>query len=143
MEDLAIPLDDLSCTAVVGLDGSARFQIQFHGARIAEAFGRANCVGKFIDEILPPDYAETALSTYRQVVEGRLPVYTVSDLRDPSGRIVHYERLMLPFANGGNAVERILASLETVSPEGDFVNRELMVAPARAPAFALCTTIQH
>jgi len=39
-------------------------------------------------------------------------------------------------------VDRILASLETVSPEGAFENRGLMNAPPRPPAFALCTTIQ-
>jgi hypothetical protein len=143
LEGVAVPLDDLSYTRVVGLDGASRYQIQFHGARIAEAYGRINCVGKFLDELLPAAYRDSALSTYHQVVNGKLPVYTVSDLRDCSGRIVHYERLLLPFSVDGLNVERILASLETVSPEGAFENRELMTSPARPPAFALCATIQH
>jgi hypothetical protein len=141
LDTIAVPLDDLSYTQVVGHDGTARFQIQFHGTRIAEAYGRVNCVGKFLDDILPADYRESALSTYRQVVDGKLPVYTVSDLRDGSGRIVHYERLLLPFSVDGTDVERILASLETASPEGAFENRELMSTAARPPAFALCATI--
>ncbi|MGH6768904.1 MAG: PAS domain-containing protein [Xanthobacteraceae bacterium] len=143
LEGIAVPLDDLSYTQVIGLDGAARYQIQFHGERIAEAYGRVNCVGKFLDEILPATYRDMALSTYHRAVSGGLPVYTVLDLRDGSGRIVHYERLLLPFSMDGANVERILASLETVSPEGAFENRELMTSPARPPAFALCATIQH
>ena len=87
-------------------------------------------------------YREAALSSYRHVLASRLPVYTVADMRDPGGRIVHYERLLLPFGQNGIEVDRILASLETVSPEGAFENRGLMNAPPRPHAFALCTTIQ-
>ena len=42
-----------------------------------------------------------ALATYRQVVSTKVPVYTVSDMRDPAGRIVHHERLLLPFSLSG------------------------------------------
>src|SRR5262245_48891709 len=58
----------------------------------------------------------TRWQNYRHGVATRLPVYTVSDMRDRTGRIVHYERLLLPFATEGFEVNRILASLETVSP---------------------------
>jgi len=77
------------------------------------------------------------------VIEHRVPVYTISDMRDGTGRIVHYERLLLPFAGAGAAhsVAHVLASLETVSPEGAFDNHGLMTATGRSPAFALCTTI--
>jgi hypothetical protein len=82
-EDLAASLESLSFQDVVGTDGSARFQIRFHGKRIAELYGRTNCVGKFLDEILPPSYGNAALATYRQAVSSRLPVYTIADMRDP------------------------------------------------------------
>src|SRR4051812_3438729 len=141
-EELASLLDDLSFQDVVGSDGTARFQIRFHGRRVAEAYGLNNCAGKFLDEILPPSYTNAALSTYRHAVSTKLPVYTVADMRDRDGRIVHYERLLLPFISNGDKANRILASLETVSPEGVFQNRELMQAPARPPAFALCTVIR-
>jgi hypothetical protein len=139
----AIPLDDLSWTEVVESSAVTRFRIGFHGSRIAQAYGRENCVGKFLDEVLPPAYSNAALATYRQAVHGRLPVYTVSDMRDSGGRIVHYERLLLPFTVSGLQTERILASLETLSPEGAFEHRGLMASPGRPPAFALCTTIQN
>ena len=41
-------------------------------------------------------------------------------MRDPAGRIVHHERLLLPFSHGGAEVDRILASIEAASPEGPF-----------------------
>ncbi len=73
----------------------------------------------------------------------RGPVYTVSDMRDPAGRIVHHERLLLPFSHGGAAVDRILASIEAASPEGPFEMRDLMKSPIRPPVIALCATIQY
>jgi hypothetical protein len=133
---------DLSLIDVIGPDGAARFQIRFHGPRVAALYGRTNCVGKFLDEILIGAYSKTALSTYHQAVATRLPVYTVADMRDGAGRIVLYERLLLPFSDDGVSVDRILASLETVSPEGDFDSHGLMKAPPKAPAFALCATIE-
>jgi hypothetical protein len=139
----AVPDDDLSFTTVIGSSSARRFRIEFHGTRVAEAYGRTNCVGKFLDEVIPPSFSTTALATYHHVVDSRQPIYTVSDMRDPAGRIVHYERLLLPFGLGGADVERVLASLETVSPEGDFEHKSLMTAPARPPAFALCATIQY
>ena len=140
---IKMPLDNLAWTDVVGAGADARFRIGFHGKRIDEAFGSVNCVGKFLDEILPPPYLGAALATYRQVINSGLPVYTVSDMRDPAGRIVHHERLLLPFSIGGGETERVLASIEAMSPEGPFELRELMKSPTRPPVIALCTTIQY
>jgi hypothetical protein len=76
-------------------------------------------------------------------MNGKMPVYTVSDMRDPAGRIVHHERLLLPFSLGGGETERILASIEAASPEGPFELRDLMKSPIRPPVIALCATIQY
>ncbi len=138
---LAIPLDDLSMTRVMMTDAGVRYQIRFHGARLGELYASASCVGKFIDEILPVKSSAGILKTYHHCVETQCPVYTLSDLRDQTGRIGHYERLLLPFSRDGGRVERLLSSLETVSPEGTFDSRGLMVASAKPPAFALCTTV--
>jgi hypothetical protein len=139
-EALAIPPDDLSLTEVVGTGGE-RFQVRFHGTGVGTLFGNVSCVGKHLDEILPASALPATLAIYRHAVATGAPVYTVSDMRDRSGRIVHYERLLLPFCGNGARVERILASLETVSPEGAFDNDGLMIALPKPPAFALCTTI--
>jgi hypothetical protein len=140
-DELAAMAENLSFQDVIRNEGGeARFLIRFHGRRISEAFGSV-CQGKFLDEILPAQYRDKALSTYRQVLATSLPVYTVADTQDRDGRIVHYERLLLPFSHNGGAIDRILASLETVSPEGAFDNCDIMMS--KPPTFALCTTIQH
>jgi hypothetical protein len=137
---LAIPNDDLSLTKVLAGNGDERFQVISHGRKVGELYGpNANCIGKCLDEILPAAALASALPTYRHVVASQTPVYTVSDLRDRGGRIVHYERLLLPFGSLG--VEQILASLETVSPEGAVMTEGLMISLPKPPSFALCTTI--
>jgi hypothetical protein len=140
--ELAPMTENLAFYDVTGNDGGVRCRIRYRGERINEALGNPG-QRKFLDEVLPASYREAALSTYRQVLATQLPVYTIADLRDRNGRIVHYERLLLPFSRDGAVVDRILASLETVSPEGAFDNRDIMNCVPRPPAFALCTTIQY
>ena len=141
--DFAVPFDNLAWMEVVDVDGAARFRMRFHGPRLSEALGPIEGEGKFIDDFLPPSYLGSAIATYREVVRTKGPVYTVSDMRDPTGRIVHHERLLLPFSTGGAQADRILASIEAGSPEGPFELRDLMKSPIRAPVIALCTTIQY
>ncbi len=144
VEEIADLSANLLMTEVVHAENNVRFMICFNGARIAESFGVSSpdwCKGRFLDDVLPSAYCAAAHSTFHHVVVVRKPLYTVADMRDRAGRIVHYERLLLPFGRDGVAVDHILASLEAVSPEGAFENRDLMKAPSRPPAFALCTTI--
>jgi hypothetical protein len=140
--ELAAMSANLSFFDVIESGGEARFLSRYRGARIAEAFGDIG-TARYLDEILAPAYREAALTTYRQVLVTQLPVYTISDTRDRDGRIVHFERLLLPFSRDGVEIDRILASLETVSPEGAFENRGIMTATPKPPSFALCATIQH
>lgn len=135
-------VDYLGYADVVGTEDKHRLLIRIHGARMAEAHG-GFAVGRFLDEILTPPYKQASLATCRQAIITKLPVYTIVDLRDRNQRIVHYERLLLPFGQDGARVDGILASIEAVSPEGEFENRDLMNPPAKKPAFALCTTILH
>jgi hypothetical protein len=142
VDQLGAVTEHLSYLDVVGSDSTARFRIRFHGTGLARAYG-ATCAGRFLDELLPASFREVALATYRQVVESQRPVYTVADMRDANARIVHYERLLLPFSYDGQTVDRIVSSLETSSPEGKYEHRDLMIAPGKPPAFALCTMIEH
>jgi hypothetical protein len=135
--DFAIPFDHLAWMEVVEEDGAARFLMRFHGPRLAVMLGSIEGEGKFIDDFLPPSYLGSAVATYREVVRTRRPVYTVADMRDPTGRIVHHERLLLPFSTDGTRVDRILASIEPRSPEGPLELRDLMKSPARGPVIAL------
>jgi PAS domain-containing protein len=142
-EELGVPLDSLAWTDVVSAHRDMRFRIGFHGAKIVEAFGPVECVGKYLDEVLPTPYLGPAVATYWRVVNSKVPIYTISDMRDPAGRIVHHERLLLPFSLSGGEAERVLASIEAVSPEGSFELRDLMKSPIRPPVIALCATIQY
>jgi hypothetical protein len=142
--ELAGVSDNLLFADVVNGAGASRFMIRFSGARILEYFG-VSCVdqgqGRFLDEVLPAAYRDAALSSFHEAVAARQPVYTIADMRDRAGRIVHFERLLLPLGGDGNAVDRILASIEAVSPEGVFRADDLMMAPAAPPAFAFCGII--
>jgi hypothetical protein len=140
--EIKVPFDNLALSDVVGEYDNARFKLEFLGWRLAKSFGGMECVGMFIDDILPPPYRQAAMATYRQATERKVPVYTVSDMRDPGGRIVHHERLILPFTVDGLSTGKILASIEAVSPEGPFEIHELMKSPNRLPVIALCTMIQ-
>ena len=140
--ELMAMADCLGYADLVGNEDHPRLLLRLQGARMAEAHG-GHGVGKFLDEILKSPYKEASLATCRQSIKTKLPVYTVVDLRDCNQRIVHYERLLLPFGQDGTHVDGMLASIEAVSPEGAFENRDLMNPPEKKPAFALCTTILH
>jgi hypothetical protein len=131
---------NLSFIDVVATDSHPRFLIRYHGARIGEAYG-SDCHGKHLDEILPANFRDAALATYWQVVETRHPVYTAVDTPDRDGRIVHYERLLLPFGRDGVSVDRILASLEMVSLDGGFHAPNLMTSGKTPSRYAVCVTI--
>lgn len=142
-DDFTVPFDNLAWMEVIDVDGRPRFQIRFHGPRLAESMGPIKGEDKFIEDFLPKPYLGAAIATYREVVRSKGPVYTVSDMRDLAGRIVHHERLLLPFSTDGAKADRILASIEAASPEGPFELRDLMKSPMRTPVIALCATIQY
>jgi hypothetical protein len=140
--ELRAMADDLSYADVVGTEDHHRLFLRLQGTRMAEAHGGQG-VGKFLDEILEEPYKQQSLATARQSIVSKLPVYTVVDLRDCNQRIVHYERLLLPFGQDGAHVDGLMASIEARSPEGQFENRDLMNPPTKKPGFALCATILH
>jgi hypothetical protein len=136
--------DNLLLADVVMGAGAARFLIRFGGTRIQEYIGMS-CPSdgrdRFLDEVLPVTYREAALTAFQEAVAAQEPVYTVADLRDRAGRIVHLERLLLPLSQMGAAVDGILASIEAVSPEGVLENRGPATSRSAPPAFAFCTII--
>jgi hypothetical protein len=140
-EDLSRITANLSFLEVSGSDGQARFIIRSHGATIANVYGSPDCRGRYLDEVIPGAKEGHALTAYRLAVVSGKPVYTIHDLKDRSGRLVHYERLLLPFTNDGKAVDRILASFEFVCDDGAFDSRELMSMQAAPPALRLSATI--
>jgi hypothetical protein len=94
------------------------------GTRMSVAFGYTG-KGRYLDEYLGARLAPLVMPIYQQCVARALPVYTVSHVDDACGRIVAYERLLLPFSENGG-VTHIIASLKTISDDGSFEIRNLM-----------------
>jgi hypothetical protein len=141
-EDLTRMADNLSFLDVLSDDNGLRFQIRLHGALIGQVYGSPDCRGVFLHESKPEPARAQALAPYRQAVETGRPVYLIHDVADRSGRLVHYERLLLPFSHDGQSVDRILASFEFICPDGAFDNRRLMDVQTTPPALRLSATIE-
>lgn len=109
---------------------ASRLIIDSQGARIASAYGRAPGVsskGTYLDEYLPANRLPYVMPAYDQCVQRALPVYSITRLDDIYGRIVDYERMLLPFSDG-DRITHVLASAKTISEDGSFEIRNLMLA---------------
>ena len=141
-EDLSRVAAYLSILKVCGRDDAPRFQVRFHGTAIAQAYGSPDCTGMHLDEIVPTAGQAKHLAPYRRALHSGHPVYTIHDVTDRNGRLVHYERLLLPYGRDGERVDHILATFEFVSPEGAFDCQALMKSPKTAPVLRLSATIE-
>jgi hypothetical protein len=140
VEDLSAQLDSLMFLDVVANGAGPRFLIRFLGARVAQSYGD-DFSGRFLDEAIPPVWRDNAMKTYCTAVEARLPVYNAVDTGDTHGRLVHMERLLLPFTSNGARADRLLASIETLSLDGRFEQRQLGRSPHASQSCALVAVI--
>lgn len=140
-EDLSRVAAQLSILEVDASSGAPRFRIVFHGEAIAQAYGSVDCRGKYLDEVVPVAGSAKHLAPYHRAVSGGQPVYTVHDLKDRDGRLVHYERLLLPYSRDGESVDHILAVFEFVCPDGAFQHQALLTTLAAPPLLRLSATI--
>jgi hypothetical protein len=101
-----------------------RFVIDSDGTRMSIAYGYTG-KGRYLDEYLGARLAPLVMPVYWQCVERALPVFTIANVDDSCGRIVAYERLLLPFSES-EGVTHIIASLKTISEDGSFEIRNLM-----------------
>jgi hypothetical protein len=139
--DLSRAAANLSILDVSGDGGTARFLIRSHGETIGQVYGSSDCRGKYLDDIIPAAHRVEGLAPYHRALEIGRPVYTIHDLTDRNGRLVHYERLLLPYARDGQNIDHILASFEFICPDGAFDSRDLMKSPAAPPLLRLSATI--
>jgi hypothetical protein len=123
-ERLEDELPDLVFYTVDTASEPPRLTIQSDGTRMANAYGHTG-KGKFLDEYVGPRLAPFVMPVYHQCVKRALPVYTIANIDDTYGRIVAYERLLLPFSEGAG-VTHIIASLKTISEDGGFEIKNLM-----------------
>jgi hypothetical protein len=101
-----------------------RLTIESDGTRMSNAYGHTG-KGKFLDDYLGPRFAPIVMPVYYQCVTRKLPVYTIAHIDDIYGRVVAYERLLLPFSDGAEVTD-IVASLKTISEDGGFEINNLM-----------------
>jgi hypothetical protein len=108
---------------------------------MASAYGHTG-KGRFLDEYLGPRLAPIVMPVYHECIARRLPVYTISNIDDSYGRIVAYERLLLPFSVADN-VTHVIASLKTISEDGGFEIRNLMRGNDTLPVAKLRAVIDR
>jgi hypothetical protein len=117
-------LPDLVYYAVDTASDPPRLTIKSSGTRMSNAYGH-NGKDRFLHEYLNPQMAPIVMPVYYHCIACRLPVYTVSLVDDIYGRVVAYERLLLPFSDG-DGVTDIVASLKTISEDGGFEIKNLL-----------------
>lgn len=117
-------LPDLVFYKVDTSSNPPRLTIQSDGTRMSNAYGHTG-KGKLLDEYLGARIAPIVMPVYYECIARKLPVYTIATIDDIYGRLVAYERLLMPFSDGGE-VTHILASLKTISEDGGFEIKNLM-----------------
>jgi hypothetical protein len=140
-ERLADELPDLVYCTVDTAREPPRIFIESDGTRLASAFGNSG-KGRYLDDYLGTRLAPIVMPIYYQCVARALPVYTVSNIDDVYGRIVAYERMLLPFSESGN-VSHVIASLKTISEDGGFEIRNLMRGNITLPTSILRAVINR
>ena len=118
-----------------------RLLIDSDGTRMSSAYGHTG-KGRYLDEYLGARFAPIVVPVYHECIARRLPAYTIAHIDDIYGRIVAYERLLLPFSDGGN-VTHIIASLKTISEDGGFEIKNLMRGGDKLPVPKLCAIIDR
>jgi hypothetical protein len=111
------------------------------GTRMAAAYGHTG-KGRRLDDYVGARLAPVVMPIYYECIRRALPVFTITDIDDVHGRIVAYERLLLPFSDGA-AVTHIVASLKTISEDGNFEIRNLMRSSTSLPMPKLRTVIDR
>ena len=121
---LADETPDLVYYTVDATETPARLTIQSDGTRMSSAYGDTG-KGRYLHEYLPSKLVDVVMPVYYECVARGLPVYTISNIDDIYGRIVAYERMLLPFSEA-RGVTHVLASLKTISEDGGFEIKNLM-----------------
>jgi hypothetical protein len=118
-----------------------RLTIQSDGTRMSAAYGNTG-KGRYLDEYLGARLAPMVMPVYYECIARRLPVFTIASMDDIYGRVVAYERLLLPFSDDGGVTD-IVASLKTISEDGGFEIKNLIRGNDKLPVPKLRTVIDR
>jgi hypothetical protein len=134
-------LPDLVFFRVENAQQPPRLMIESDGTRMSRAYGNSG-KGRYLDDYLGPRLIPLVMPVYRECLQRMLPVYTISNVDDSYGRIVAYERLVLPFSES-DGVTHLIASLKTISEDGGFEIRNLMRGNDTLPTAKLRAVIDR
>lgn len=140
-ERFADELPDLVFYTVDTAQAPPRLLIESDGTRMSSAYGHTG-KGRYLDDYLGPRLVPVVMPVYYECLRRALPVYTISSIDDIYGRIVAYERLLMPFSQGGH-VTHVIASLKTISEDGGFEIRNLMRGNDTLPTAKLRAVIDR
>jgi len=107
---------------------------------MSTAYGQ-NGRGRYLHEYVPARLVDVVMPIYYECIARALPVYTISDIDDVCGRVVVYERMLLPFPS--SAITHVVASLKTISEDGGFEIKNLMSGNDAIPRPKLRTVIDR
>ena len=140
-ERMSEELADIVYYTVDGRGDQPKYLIDSDGTRMSNAYGTTG-KGRYLDDYLGTKLTPIVIPIYHECVRRRLPVYTISKVNDLYGRKVDYERLLLPFSEGAG-VNRLMASLKTISDDGSFEIRNLMRANDVMPIYTYKSVIDQ
>jgi hypothetical protein len=138
---LADELPDLVYYTVDITPSPPRLTIQSQGTRMSSAYGNTG-KDRYLDEYVGARLAPVVMPAYHECVRRALPVYTIADIDDSYGRIVAYERLLMPFSETGG-VTHLIVSFKTISEDGGFEIRNLLRGNDGLPTPKLCGVIDR
>jgi len=116
--------------------------IDSDGTRMASAYGHTG-KGRRLEDYLGNRLAPLVMPVYYECIRRRLPAFTIAHIDDVYGRIVAYERLLLPFSDCDGTVTHIIGSLKTISEDGGFEIKNLMRGSETLPVPKLRTIIDR
>ena len=135
-------LPDLVFFSIDATPQPPRIVIDSNGTRMASAYGHTG-KGRLLEEYLGPRLAPLVMPVYYECIRRSLPAFTVAHIDDVYGRVVAYERLLLPFSDSRGAVTHIVGSLKTISEDGGFEIKNLMRGSETLPVPKLRTIIDR
>jgi hypothetical protein len=141
-------LADMMGFNVEGDGETARYVITHEGTRLTATYGNdhvdpAERTNRYLDDAIGPDRYGRVVPSYRACIALRRPTYSVSTVRDPDGKDVSYERLLLPFGPN-DRVEQIVGSYKAISIEGGFkVNNLMGITPHSVPVAVVNAVIDQ
>lgn len=135
-------LPDLVFFSIDGAQQPPQIVIDSNGTRMASAYGHTG-KGRRLEEYLGARLAPLVMPVYHECIHRCLPAFTIAHIDDIYGRIVAYERLLLPFSGHGGTVTHIIGSLKTISEDGSFEIKNLMRGSDTLPMPKLRTIIDR